>query len=242
MRQFKNREVTDSTVKDYFQKIHSYYQESIEKKNIANLHIRIKKEIEPQLKGRVLDIGSGGITQYENKDIQTLISVDNVFEFLKKSKSENIFNVAGDIRAIPFKDKALDCIVIQFVVHHLGENCLHKNLDNVERAVSETSRVLKGGGRVYVVDGMVPIFLEKLERLGYRFTYRALKLMGKPMVFMVSVKYFLGLLRKYNLNPEKIMTIDWGGMTEFSQALFPWLRLPLKYSPFRCALISAIRV
>jgi len=187
-------------------------------------------------------MGSGGIAEYENDDIQTLISVDNVIEFLKKSKNKNVLKVAGDIRAIPFKDKTVDCLVIQFVIHHLGENLLQKNIDNVERAISETSRVLKRGGRIYIVDGMVPLFLEKLERLGYSFNYHLLKLLGKPMVFMLSVKYFFGLLKKNNLTPERIINIDWGGMTEFSQALFPWLKLPLKYSPFRCRLISAIKV
>ncbi|MEA2005312.1 MAG: hypothetical protein U9O50_03515, partial [Acidobacteriota bacterium] len=76
-------EETNRHVKRYFKKIYSYYQKSVNKKGIASLRQRIRNEIEPVLKGKVVDIGSGGVTHYNNGKINLLISLDNVFEFLK---------------------------------------------------------------------------------------------------------------------------------------------------------------
>lgn len=232
-------EETNRHVKRYFKKIYSYYQKSVNKKGIASLRQRIRNEIEPVLKGKVVDIGSGGVTHYNNGKINLLISLDNVFEFLKNCKYKNVLNLNGDIKNIPLKDNSIDFIIIQFVIHHLTENNFKKNINSVKRAILESSRILKKGGTVYIVDSMVPSFLEKLEMWNYKIIYHFLRILGKPMIFFFSIQNLHNILKENDLILDKIIKIDWGETKEASQALFPWLRFPLKYSPVKCILISA---
>jgi len=232
----------DAVVESYFRKIYALYQESVEREDIATLHQRIRAEIEPFLKGKVLDIGSAGIGQYRNDQIQTLFSLDKVFEFLRNSRNPDTLNINGDVMALPFKANCFDCIIIQHVIHHLTGIHYQKNLSNVQKAISESARVLRPGGKIFIVDSMVPPLLEKLEQLHYLVTYQLLKLMRKPMIFLFSPQRLLAILSQNNLGLEKVINIDWGKMKEASQALFPWLRFPLRYTPVHCTLISAVKL
>ena len=231
----------DKAVQSYFRKIYSDYQEKVEREDVTDVYSRIKENIEPRLTGIVIDIGSGGVSHYRNPAIRSVISVDNVLEFLRHSKDKTVLNVAGDIRALPLKSGSADRIVIQFVIHHLTENRLAKNLRNVEAAVAESSRILRPGGEVFFVDSMVPFPLEMVERTGYFPAYHLLRILNKPMVFFFSARSFCCLLRRYRLAPGRIQKIDWGKMAEASAALFPRLKFPLRYAPVQCLLISAVK-
>jgi len=235
------QEQEDKAVQSYFRKIYSDYQEKVEREDVADVHSRIKENIEPHLTGIVVDIGSGGVSHYRNPAIRRVISVDNVLEFLRHSRDKTVLNVAGDIRALPLKNGTADRIVIQFVIHHLTENRLAKNLRNVEAAVAESSRILRPGGEVFFVDSMVPFPLEMIERPGYVPAYHLLRILNKPMVFFFSVRSFCRLLRRYRLAPGRIQKIGWGKMADASSALFPGLKFPLRYAPVQCLLISAVK-
>jgi SAM-dependent methyltransferase len=236
------REQEGKAVRSYFRKIYSNYQEKVEREDVADVHSRIKENIESHLTGIVVDIGSGGVSHYRNPAIRRVISVDNVLEFLSHSKDKTVLNVAGDIRALPLKNGTADRIVVQFVIHHLTEDRLAKNLRNVEEAVAESSRILRPGGEVFFVDSMVPFALEMIERPGYVPAYLLLRILNKPMVFFFSVRSFCRLLRLYRLAPGRIQKIDWGKMADASSALFPRLKFPLKYAPVHCLLISAVKL
>jgi len=231
----------DKPVQSYFRKIHKGYQAAMERKTIAGLHERIKREIEPRLRGLVLDIGSAGKPDYGSNPTRTIVSLDYVFECFGDAGKKDVLNLAGDIRALPLKDAAVDAIVIQFVIHHLTGDFLEKNLGHVRRAIAESARVLKKGGRIFIIDSMVPAILEAVERGSYIFSYSFLRALGKPMVYFFSPGSFRRLLDRYGLRPEVALSVDWGDMTEASQTLFPGFRLPLKYLPVKCMLVSAVK-
>jgi hypothetical protein len=107
--------------------------------------------------------------------------------------------------------------------------------------VAESARVLGPGGRLFIIDSTAPGSLDFLQRSVYTISYQALKALGKPMVFFLSPAAIGRMFRRSGLDPDTVLTIDWGEMTEASQALFPWLRFPLKH-PHRLWLISAVKV
>jgi len=230
---------TDDSVREYFGKIYAEYQESVEKDAVADVHRRIKAVVEPRLDGLVLDIGSGGDTRHRNPGITTLVSVDNVVEFLRHAKDPAAVNAAGDLRALPFKDATADRIVAQFVIHHLAEDSRVGTLANVRAAVSEAARALKPGGIVFLIDSMTFRPLDWLQRRIYGASRFVLCRLGRPMVFIFSARSLARLLAEYGLVPEPPRTIDWGEMTDLSQALFPKLRFPLKYAPVRLTILAA---
>jgi ubiquinone/menaquinone biosynthesis C-methylase UbiE len=228
-------------VQKYFQKIYADYQTSVEKSPVLDVHRRIKDVLEPRLAGVVLDIGSGGDTRHRNPAIRTLISVDYVVEFLRHAKDPAAINAGGDIRALPFKAETADRIVTQFVVHHLAENRLRGTIRNIRAAVAEAARVLRPGGVVFVVDSMAPRPLDRLQRIVYPLSRAFLRVFGKPMVFILSPAYLSGLFAESGLVPEKPIAIDWGEMTDLSQALFPKLKFPLRHTPVKLVVLAAVK-
>jgi ubiquinone/menaquinone biosynthesis C-methylase UbiE len=231
----------DKDVQSYFRGIHKDYQDSVGRDSITGVHERIKAFLAPHMRGLVLDVGSGGVSDFSSDGGRTVVALDNVFEFLRDARTDGVLNAAGDVRALPFKSGAIDRIIIQHVIHHLTSDLLAENLRNVRAAVAESARVLARGGRLFIVDSTTTRAFDLLQRAVYTISCRVLKALGKPMVFMLSPAALRGICRECGLVPDTVLTIDWGEMNEASQALFPWLRFPLKYTPVRIRLISAVK-
>jgi len=231
----------DDDVQQYFQKIYADYQTSVEKTPVVDVHQRIKRVIEPRLAGIVVDVGSGGDTRHRNPAITLLVSVDNVLEFLRHAKDPAAFNAAGDVRALPFKKGSVDRIVIQFVVHHLTDDNLAGTLRNVRAAVAESARILKPGGRIFIVDSMTWRPLDVLQRALYPLSRTLLRGFGRPMVFILSAPFLVRLCAESGLAAEQPIVIDWGAMTDLSQALFPKVRFPLRYTPAKLTILEAVK-
>jgi len=231
----------DGGVQRYFQKIYADYQSSVEKAPVLDVHQRIKRVIEPRLAGIVVDIGSGGDTRHRNPAITLLVSVDNVVEFLRHAKDPAALNAAGDVRALPFKRGSVDRIVIQFVIHHLTDDNLAGTFRNVRAAVAESARILKPGGRIFIVDSMTWRPLDVLQRGLYPLSRALLRGFGKPMVFLLSAPFLVRLCAESGLAAEQPIVIDWGAMTDLSQALFPKVRFPLRYTPAKLTILEAVK-
>jgi SAM-dependent methyltransferase len=232
----------DDDVQRYFQKIYADYQTSVEKAPVIDVHQRIKNVIEPRLAGIVVDVGSGGDTRHRNPAITLLVSVDNVLEFLLHAKDPAAINAAGDVRSLPFKKDSVDRIVIQFVVHHLTDDHLAGTLRNVRAAVAESARILKPGGRIFIVDSMTWRPFDALQRGLYPISRTLLRGFGRPMVYILSATSLVRLCTESGLAAERPVAIDWGKMTDLSQALFPKLRFPLRYTPVRPTILEAVKL
>ncbi len=229
---------TNSNIKKHFKRISSDYQKIVNKGDVSSYYYKIQRKIEPHLKGKVIDIGSGGITRYHNPQVKQLISMDYVIDFLKNRKDKNVIPVNGDIRNIPLKNNSVDFVIIQFVIHHLTEKNFKENLVNVKKAISESYRILRKGGIVYIVESVLPSFLEKLEILNYKLIYFLLVCLRKPMVFFFSKENLSNLLKANGFLLKEISEIYWGDTKQSSIALFPWLKIPHKFLPFKCMIIS----
>lgn len=228
-------------VQAYFRLIYKDYQDSIGRDSIAGVHERIKSLLAPHMRGLVLDVGSGGVSDFASEDGRTVVALDNVFEFLRDGRTAGVLNLAGDVRALPLRSGSADRIIIQHVIHHLTSDLPAENLRNVRAALAESARVLAPGGRLFLIDSTTTRFLDLFQRSIYTVSYRVLKALGKPMVFMFSPGTLARMCRESGLDPDTVLTIPWGEMKEASQALFPWLRFPLKYTPVRIRLISAVK-
>lgn len=231
----------DKDVQAYFRRIHKDYQDSVGRDSIASVHDRIKTLLAPHMRGLVLDVGSGGVSDFASNGDRTVVALDNVFEFLRDGRTAGVLNAAGDVRALPLRAGSVDRIIVQHVIHHLTSDLLAENLRNVRAALAESARVLAPGGRLFIIDSTTTRFFDLLQRAVYTISYHALKTLGKPMVFMFSARALARMCRENGLDPDTVLTIEWGEMKEASQALFPWLRFPLEYTPVRIRLISAVK-
>jgi SAM-dependent methyltransferase len=80
----------------------------------------------------------------------------------RQQERDNLGWVVGDAHRLPFADRSFDLVACRAAAHHFAD---------VPRALGEAARVLVRGGRLGIVDGMVPEddlldrFINALDRL-----------------------------------------------------------------------------
>ena len=101
----------------------------------------------------VLDIGCG--TGFLSRELSLLagrvVAVDISPEMLqmatKKSTSSNLIHAYGDAQRLQFYDSSFDLVTMRMSLHHI---------EDTDKAISETHRVLKKGGRFVLCEGIPP--------------------------------------------------------------------------------------
>ena len=100
------------------------------------LHKR-RKELITNVKGKVLEIGSGGgvnFNYYNSKNIEL-------------NKEMNINYITANAEKLPFDDKSFDTVVAILVL------C---SIDNPNKALEEIHRVLKDDGKLIFIEHVIP--------------------------------------------------------------------------------------
>ena len=117
------------------------------------LHKR-RKELITNVKGKVLEIGSGGgvnFNYYSSKNIELLNVLDLKFnKFImnhKLNKEMNINYITANAEKLPFDDKSFDTVVATLVL------C---SIDNPNNALEEIHRVLKDDGKLIFIEHVIP--------------------------------------------------------------------------------------
>ena len=100
----------------------------------------------------LLDIGCGtgfyfsALSEYTDKlygiDVSTLFLKD-AKNIIERNKIENAYVCMSLSEALPFSDQSFDCVFLFAVLHHL---------QNVNKAIEETHRVLKKNGKCIVIE------------------------------------------------------------------------------------------
>lgn len=119
--------------------------------------------------GRLLDIGNGGVFDYDTSRVRQIVAVDL---FLDEAPPEtappNVTFRRGDALALDEETGAYDAVLIALVLHHLVGERPGDLVPNLRRAVSEAHRVLRPGGRLIVVESCVPPWFHAVERVLFR--------------------------------------------------------------------------
>ncbi|MFH1867219.1 MAG: methyltransferase domain-containing protein [Patescibacteria group bacterium] len=153
------------------------------------------------LLGKVLDIGGAtGIIRRYLKPEQEYFVVDPDDRALDKiSVIKKLYHNAGQpfnfIRGVgeylPFRDQIFDTVVMRSVIEHFY---------NVEKAITETYRVLKIGGKLVVGVGL-PSFNTGWRRMVELYRYRGLKAVVKKVYLkLFGVQRHLGHLNEFTLD------------------------------------------
>ena len=119
----------------------------------------LEKKINPYLRGKVLECCSATSTNYLQYPKST-ISVDINHQMLKHIVNDNI-PVAADIQRLPFASNTFDSLLIMHGIHHVGENKVYY-MDYIKPLIAESHRILKKGGNLIVVEGVVSHFVHLL--------------------------------------------------------------------------------
>lgn len=135
------------------------FKQEIERLN-KQAHLGSKKEIRMlrllglEDRGSVLEIGSGPgfytSILLDNFNKIEITALDNDMEFLKYANenlnnkhSDRVIYVKDDITKLSLPDNRYDFVIARFVFQHL---------ENPFKAISEIYRVLKPGGKIFIID------------------------------------------------------------------------------------------
>jgi SAM-dependent methyltransferase len=131
---------------------------------------RIREALEAELRGtgRLLDIGNGGVFDYDTDLADEIVAADL---FLDESYNErmpaNVKAVRADAMSLPELGQ-FDAVLYALVFHHLTGATSSAVVDNVRKTLGEAERVLVPGGRLIVVESCVPPWFYAFERVVFR--------------------------------------------------------------------------
>jgi SAM-dependent methyltransferase len=115
------------------------------------LHDFISKEVEGV--GALLDVGNGGVFDYDTSQVGSITAVDLFLEDLPPSViatyfPKNVHVRQGSALALPENDGTFDMVLMVMLLHHLTGADWQSSWQNIRRALQEAWRVLKPGGRL----------------------------------------------------------------------------------------------
>lgn len=147
----------------------------------VKLHGRVSKKVAGI--SRLLDIGNGGLFDYDTTRVGEILALDLFFdqlppETLKAEFPPNVRTKTGSALAIPEPDASFDGVLMVMLIHHLVGLNVADCKAAARRAIDEAYRVLKPGGRFILVESCVPRWFYTLEHLAYPTARRLIPLVS----------------------------------------------------------------
>ncbi len=193
----------------YFLEVDRYVQQM----SGLRIYQNVRETIERELRGRdrLLDVGNGGVFDYDVTLVKQVVAIDL---FLDKLPPEhfpaNVVARAGSALELPEPDDSFDVVLMAFLLHHLTGRRAKETLANAARAIDEAVRVLRPGGRLLVVESCVPRWFYAVELALYP-PLRLLsgtRLMEHPATLQATARQLERLLgeRTTDVRRERIAT------------------------------------
>lgn len=139
--------------------------------NVATLEtyrqIRRAVDLEVANVKNLIDIGNGGVFDYDTSLVEAILAVDLVPE-PEAPMPENCRYLQGDALQLPSPDGAHDAALMVMLFHHLTGATAQDLRTNVSGAIREAARVLQPGGRLIVVESCVPSWFYAAEQVLFK--------------------------------------------------------------------------
>jgi len=208
----------------------------------SELYLNTSKIINDKIYGCniVLDIGNGGVINYDYSHINRLdcgdlfVSGKAIETYASK---ENISFFHADVtNLVDINDNTYDVVIVQFVLHHLAAIKYYDTVENVRKAVHECMRVLKPKGKLLIIESVVVSWFERVQRLFYPLQCFLLSMIRFGLVYQFSSKSLYKIVNSlsYRVITYKPVSI---GKYVFILGKF---RLPTIITPFRAVLIEVV--
>jgi SAM-dependent methyltransferase len=119
--------------------------------------------------GWLLDVGNGGVFDYDTTQVGEIVAVDLFLDRLPASHfPPNVTARKGDALALDEPDGSYEAVLEALLYHHLVGSRADDSIVNVRRAIAEAERVLRPGGRLIVAESCVPRWFYGVERVLFR--------------------------------------------------------------------------
>lgn len=189
---------------------------------------------------QVLDIGNGGVINYEFDHFDKLVCGDLFVSQIASKRYEaccNVEFVKADILNLQnFADDSFDTVIISAVIHHLAGSTLKRTHENTCKAISECLRVIKQGGGLLIIESTVSRWFEVVEKLLYPIMQLFFKICKFGNIYQYSVKSLYDRLDRLCCNLTECSRIDIGP--------YIWImgkKIPTCLTPCRAVWIRIIK-
>jgi SAM-dependent methyltransferase len=134
--------------------------------------------------GQLLDVGNGGFFNYDTSLVGHVTAVD-LFVPEGLPPAPNVEFKAGSLLDLPLPDSSFDCVLQQYVLHHVTGRSVRENHDNLAACFREMHRCVRPGGKVVVIESTVGPLFYLFEALAFR-PALFLKRGGHPVTFQFT--------------------------------------------------------
>jgi SAM-dependent methyltransferase len=127
----------------------------------------IRACIDEELAGvkRLLDVGNGGVFDYDTSLVEEIVAVDLFLDQVPASDfPPNVTPRKGDALALEEPPGSFDGVLFALVFHHLVGRDADGLVANVRTSLSEAHRTLEPGGKLIVVESCVPTWFFRIEK------------------------------------------------------------------------------
>ncbi|MCI9480678.1 MAG: class I SAM-dependent methyltransferase [Lachnospiraceae bacterium] len=140
----------------------------------------------------VLDIGNGGVINYNHRNLKKLVCADLSISTKAINRYAECINIsfceANMLDLSQWQENTFDVIIVQTVIHHLAGKTLRQTELNVEKGLRECMRILKPGGQLLIVESTVKVWFEYLERWFYPLMQLFFRMIKFDTVYQFSSK------------------------------------------------------
>ncbi|HUS08241.1 MAG TPA: methyltransferase domain-containing protein [Bryobacteraceae bacterium] len=116
--------------------------------------------------GKLMDIGNGGVFDYDTSLAREIVALDLFLDDLpaQYSRPANVTFRTGSALSIPEADGEFDAVLMVMLLHHLVGRSVAESWTNTQTALKEAMRVLRPGGKLILVESCVPRWFYTFER------------------------------------------------------------------------------
>jgi SAM-dependent methyltransferase len=154
---------------------------------------------------RLLDIGNGGVFDYDTSIIPSIVALDLFFDDLPASFScpANVTLNTGSALSIPEPNDSFDGVLVAMLIHHLVGTTVKESVANVHRAIGEAFRVLQPGGRLIILESCVPRWFYGLERAVFPIAAPLINaILAHPATLQYPASLLARMMTQYTTNLE----------------------------------------
>lgn len=160
----------------------------------------------------LLDIGNGGVFDYDTSLIPQIVGLDLFLDKLPNSFKcpPNVILKTGSALDIPEANESFNGVLMVMLIHHLVGKTVSASVKNVETVIDEAYRVLKPGGKMIIAESCIPAWFYQFEKLVFPLAVKVVdRLTGHPATLQYPSTMLKKLLEK-KFNETQVINVPLG--------------------------------